>query len=82
MGSKSGLITAYGDADPTDSRSAIVKLREFQLPAEAMGPTMGLNMTYGGWLITATEHGYIAAISRDFKHHHLARINFSEGTEN
>ena len=59
VGSKSGLITAYGDVDPSDSRSAIVKLREFQLPAEATGPIMGLNMTYDGWLIAATEHGYI-----------------------
>ena len=81
IGSKSGLITAYGDADPSDSRSAIVKLREFQLPAEATGPIMGLNMTYDGWLIAATEHGYMAAISRDFKQHYLTRINFSEGAE-
>jgi len=81
IGSKSGLITAYGDQNPADSRSAIIKLREFQLPAEASGPIMGLNMTYDGWLIAATEHGYIAAISRDFKEHHLIRIKYSEGAE-
>jgi hypothetical protein len=81
VGSKSGLITAYGDADPSDSRSGIVKLREFQLPAEATGPIMGLNMTYDGWLIAATEHGFITAISRDFKQHHIVRINHSEGAE-
>jgi hypothetical protein len=81
VGSKSGLITAYGDADPTDSGSEIVKLREFQLPPEASGPIMGLAMTYDGWLITATEHGYMAAISRDFKQHQLIRINHSEGAE-
>jgi len=81
VGSKSGVITAYGDADPSDSRSGIVKLREFQLPAEATGPIMGLNMTYDGWLIAATEHGYITAISRDFKQHHLIRMNHSEGSK-
>ncbi len=81
IGSKSGLITAYGDQDPSDSRSKIVKLREFQLPAEATGPIMGLNMTYDGWLIVATEHGYIAAISRDFTQHLLIRINHAEGAE-
>ncbi len=81
VGSKSGLISAYGDEDPNDSRSAIVKLREFQLPAEATGPIMGLNMTYDGWLIAATEHGYITAISRDFKQHRLIRINHSEGAQ-
>jgi hypothetical protein len=31
IGSKSGLITAYGDKDPSDSRSDIIKLREFQV---------------------------------------------------
>ena len=81
IGSKSGLITAYGDENPADSRSEIVKLREFQLPAEATGPIMGLNMTYDGWLIAATEHGYIAAISRDFSEHRLIRIEHSEGAE-
>jgi len=81
VGSKSGLITAYGDEDPSDSRSKIIKLREFQLPAEATGPIMGLNMTYDGWLIAATEHGYIAAISRDFKQYHLIRMAHSEGAE-
>ena len=81
VGSKSGLITAYGDKNPNDSRSPIVKLREFQLSAEATGPIVGLNMTYDGWLIAATEHGYIAAISRDFKQHHLIRLNHSEGAE-
>jgi len=81
IGSKTGLISAYGDRDPTHSHSPIVKLREFQLPAEATGPIMGLNMTYDGWLIVATEHGYMAAISRDFKQHHLIRLNHSEGSQ-
>ncbi|MFT4518222.1 MAG: hypothetical protein ACI9JM_000603 [Halioglobus sp.] len=81
VGNKSGLLTAYGDADPQDHRSPIVKLREFQLPPEATGPIMGLSMTYDGWLIVATEHGYIAAMSRDFKQHYLTRLKHSEGAE-
>jgi hypothetical protein len=81
VGSKSGLITAYGDENPADSSSAIIELRKFQLPEEATGPIMGLNMTYDGWLIAATEHGYIAAISRDFKRHFLILIPHSEGAE-
>jgi hypothetical protein len=81
IGSKTGLITAYGDKDPADSRSDIVKLREFQLPPEVTGPVMGLNMTYDGWLIAATEHGYLAAISLDFKTHHVIRLKHSEGAE-
>ncbi len=81
VGSKSGLITVYGDQDPKDSRSPIVELRTFQLPAEATGPIMGLNMTYDGWLIAATEHGYIVAIKRDFSDYKLIRIKHSEGAE-
>lgn len=81
IGSKTGLITAYGDRDSADSASEIVKLREFQLPPEATGPVMGLNMTYDGWLIVATEHGYIAAIRPDFKEHHVTRLNHAEGSE-
>ena len=81
VGSKSGLITAYGDQNPQDSRSPIVELRSFQLPAAATGPIMGLNMTYDGWLIVATEHGYMAAIKRDFSEHHLIRIKHADGAE-
>ncbi|MGB1139385.1 MAG: hypothetical protein ACPG1A_00725 [Halioglobus sp.] len=81
IGSKSGLITVYGDEDPDDAHSGIVKLREFQLPAEATGPIMGLSMTYDGWLIAATEHGYIAAIARDFSEYHLVRMRHAEGAE-
>ena len=81
VGNKSGLITAYGDQDPGDSRSAIVELRHFQLPPEATGPIMGLNITFDGWLVVATEHGYLAAIKRDFSDYRLTRIRHSEGAE-
>lgn len=81
VGSKTGLITTYADADPADSRSPIIKKEEFQLPAEMTGPVMGLNMTYDGWLIVATEHGYIGAVSRDFKTVHTVRMRHSDGAE-
>ena len=81
VGNKSGLITVYGDENLDDSRSPIVELHSFQLPAAATGPIMGLNLTYDGWLIVATEHGYLAAIKRDFSEHHLIRIKHSEGSE-
>lgn len=81
VGSKTGLISAYGDADPSDSRSAIVRKAEFQLPPEITGPVMGLNMTYDGWLIVATEHGYIAALKPDFSALYTVRMHHSEGAE-
>lgn len=81
VGSISGLITAYGDADPEDSRSAIVKKAEFQLPPEATGPVMGINMSFDGWLIVVTEHGYVVAVKRDFSEYRITRLKFSEGVE-
>lgn len=81
VGSKTGLITAYTDADPNDSRSPIVKKSEFQLPGHVTGPVMGLNMTYDGWLIIATEHGYLTAVRRDFSAVHTVRMRHSEGAE-
>lgn len=81
IGDKSGLITAYGDADQNDPASAIVKKASFQLPPEVTGLTVGMNMTFDGWLIIPTEHGYVVAISRDFKSHHVVRLRHSEGAE-
>ena len=81
IGSKTGQILVFGDEDPTDSRSRIVKKGEFQFPSEVTGPVMGLSMTYDGWLIGATEHGYIVAVSRDLSIFHWVRLNHSEGAE-
>ena len=81
IGSKTGQILVFGDEDPTDSRSRIVKKGEFQFPSEVTGPVMGLSMTYDGWLIGATEHGYIVAVSRDLSTFHWVRLNHSEGAE-
>ena len=81
IGSRDGAITAYGDADPRDSRSAIVKLREMRLPPEVTGYVMGLNMTYDGWLLVVTEHGYVVAVKRDFSATRTLRLHHSEGAE-
>ena len=78
---KNGLITAYGDADPDDPASAIVVKRSFQLPESVSGFTVGMNMTYDGWLIVPTEHGYVVAIARDFSAAHVVRLRHSEGAE-
>ena len=81
VGDKSGSITAYGDADPHDPASAIVKKASFQLPPEVTGLTVGMNMTFDGWLIIPTEHGFVVALSRDFKAHHVIKLRHSEGAE-
>ena len=81
VGSKTGAITAYADADPADSRSAIVKQAVFQLPAGVSGLIIGLNMTFDGWLAVVTEHGYLVLVRRDFSDHRVIRLRHSEGAE-
>ena len=78
---KDGSIAAYADADPSDPASAIVKKGTFQLPPEVTGLTVGMNMTFDGWLIVPTEHGYVVAVSRDLKEHRVVRMLHSEGAE-
>jgi hypothetical protein len=79
---KSGVITAYADSDPSDPASAIVEKAVFEMPPGVTGLTVGMNMTFDGWLIVPTEHGYVVAISRDLKQHRVIRLRHSEGAEN
>jgi hypothetical protein len=81
IAAKNGSITAYGDADPSDPGSPIVEKAVFQLPPEVTGLAVGMNMTFDGWLIVPTEHGYVVAISRDFAQHRVIRMRHSEGAE-
>ncbi|MBW2397129.1 MAG: hypothetical protein JRG95_23005 [Deltaproteobacteria bacterium] len=78
---KSGRVTAYVDADPTDPASAIVEKASFQLPDTITGLTVGMNMTFDGWLILPTEHGHVVALSRDFEQHRVVRLRHAEGAE-
>jgi len=81
LGDKGGSIQAYGDAIAGDPASDIVKLREFKLPAEVTGITVGMNMTHDGWLVVVTEHGYVVTVKRDFSEHRITRLKHSEGAE-
>ena len=40
-----------------------------------------MNMTFDGWLVVATEHGYVVAISRDFTSTASSACAHSEGAE-
>ncbi|TFG98363.1 MAG: hypothetical protein E4H11_00585 [Myxococcales bacterium] len=82
IGDKAGVITAYGDSVPGDPASPIEKRREFRLPPEATGLLIGMNMTFDGWLLVATEHGTLVAVKRDFSEHRVVRLLHSEGAEN
>jgi len=82
IGDRNGRIHVYGDEDSSNSRSRIVKKNEYQLPDDITGPVMGLSMTFDGWLVVVTEHGYVAVVSRDLTQHKVIRILHSEGAEN
>lgn len=71
---KDGSIIVYGDAVEGDASSEIVIKDRFKMPPEATGATLGMNLTYDGWIIVPTEQGYIVAVSRDLSEHHLVRL--------
>ena len=82
IGAKSGVITAYGDEVAGMQSSAIEMKRTFKLPAQVTGLMVGMNMTFDGWLVVATEHGWVIAIKRDFSDYRLVKMRHSEGAEN
>ena len=75
---KDGSITVYGDAVEGDASSEIVIKGQFQMLSEAAGPTVGMNMTYDGWIVLPTEQGYLVAVSRDLSEHRLVRLRHAE----
>lgn len=81
IGSKEGLISAYGDRVAGDQTSPIEKKREFKLPPEVTGLMVGMNMTFDGWLVVATEHGWVVAVKRDFSEYRTAKMLHSEGAD-
>ncbi len=76
-----GVIHVFGDKNPNDINSAIELKRSVAVRSDATGKNIGLNMTYDGWLITVTEHGYVVAINREFTQQHILRLHHSKGAE-
>lgn len=81
IGSKEGVIRAYGDKVAGDQHSPIELKRQFKLPEQVTGLMVGMNMTFDGWLIVATEHGWVVSVKRDFSDYRVARMRYSEGAE-
>ena len=71
---KLGNITAYGDSVEGDINSEIEIKKKFGMPKEASGPTLGMNVTYDGWIVMSTENGYLVAINRDLNDYRLVRL--------
>ncbi len=70
-------ITVYGDAEAGNPDSPIVVKRQFALPDAISGPMVGMNMTYDGHIIVATEHGYLLAIKPDFSSYQSLLLNYA-----
>jgi hypothetical protein len=81
IGDKHGTIRAYSDAEPGRADSSIVKKAEFRMPEPVSGLLIGMNMTFDGWLVVATEHGWVVAIRRDFSEYRIVRMRHAEGAE-
>jgi hypothetical protein len=71
-------IIVYGDAVQGDPDSEIVIKDTWELPEEVSGSLVGINMTYDGWLIAVTNHGYVIAVSRELRNHHSVKIRHSK----
>lgn len=76
---KDGSITAYGDAIEDDPTSAIEIKGTFQMPPEAAGSTLGMNITYDGWIVLPTTDGWLVAVTMDLADYRLIRLRNPTG---
>ncbi|MGB0906410.1 MAG: hypothetical protein ACPGVT_02870 [Maricaulaceae bacterium] len=75
---KDGSIVAYGDEVPGDAGSKIVEKAVFQLPENLVGASVGMNMTYDGWIIFPMEKGQIVAVSPDLTQHRSVTLKYAD----
>lgn len=79
---KDGSIVAYGDAIDEDAGSKIVEKARFQLPVNESGASVGMNMTYDGWVVFPTEEGRLIAVSQDLKDYHSILLRHADTEDN
>jgi len=75
---KDGSVIAYTDAVKDDAGSKIVEAARFQLPAELAGASVGMNMTYDGWIVFPMETGTMVAVSPDLKEYRSIEMKYSD----
>jgi hypothetical protein len=81
VGERSGAILAYGDAAPGGADAPIELKGRYEFPDTVTGPLMGINMTFDGWIVCATEHGYVVLVSRDLARSHVIRLRHAEAAD-
>ncbi len=75
---KDGSIVAYGDAIDGDAGSKIVEKARFQMPADEAAASVGMNMTYDGWIVFPTEDGTMVAVTQDLKDYRSVRMRHAD----
>lgn len=78
IGKMDGTIVAYADQIEGDCYSGIRRVGEFTLPEHIQGQLMGMNLTFDGWLVIATDLGEMLAVRRDFSEYHEVMLRYSE----
>lgn len=76
---KDGSITAYGDRREGDPTSPIELKGRFQMPREAAGSTLGMNISYDGWIMLPTTDGWLVAVTQDLEEYRLIRLSNPTG---
>lgn len=78
LANSDGSIIALGDEVEGDASSKIVEKARFQMPEGEAGPSVGMNMTYDGWIIFPTEDGFMIAVSSDLKQYKSVRLRHAD----
>jgi hypothetical protein len=65
---------AYVEVDPDDPASAIIERGRWNKPDHIEGLFVGINMTFDGWLVMTTDHGWVVVLARDFSDYHAIQI--------
>ena len=75
---KDGSVIAYTDAVKDDAGSEIIEAARFQLPTELSGASVGMNMTYDGWIIFPMETGVMIAVSPDLSEYRSVQMKHAD----
>lgn len=78
---KDGSVVAYTDAVKDDANSKIVEVARFQLPAKLAGASVGMNMTYDGWIVFPMENGTMIAVSPDLTEYRSVRMKHADSED-
>lgn len=78
IANKDGSIVAYGDELEGDAGSKIVEKARFQLPEELTGASVGMNMTYDGWIVFPLERGIMIAVSPDLTKYRSVQMKHAD----